>query len=232
MPCLITHHSVPVCRYLNQKRAKLLVAAHVRGQPLPTVSQGNQQEPFFATAADMAPHIQLGCSLAEAWGVAGPAQLKPEVLTPWWRLYEKEGYLLTWREGRAYVVLKEDVLVGGLGRHQRQQVLLRALWQAAWLDAHAAQWEGGAHTQHGQQQPQHELIGDVQDGVNHHQQKQQQQRRALLQASLQAVDQQFDSFVKEAEAAGWKAEQLVLRVGASRVQQLSPAGSDFDELDD
>jgi hypothetical protein len=98
-------------------------------------------------------------------------------------------------------------------------VLLRALWQAAWLDAHA-----NAYAQ--QQQQQQHSLNDA--GQQQKQQQQQQQGLALLQASLQAVEQQFESFLQEAHAAGWRADQLVVRVGTSRLQQLPLAGSESD----
>jgi len=208
------------CRYLNQKRAKLLVCAAVRGQPLPAIPQANQQEPLFATAADMAPHITLGCSLTEAWGV-----LQPELLQPWWQLYEGEGYLLTWREGRAAVVIKEE---GGNGQQQQQVVLLRALWQAAWLEAHADKdWQV---LQHQQQEAQWSHNGQGLPLERQQQEQQQRQHLLLLQASLQALDKEFGGFIRDAQAAGWRTEQLVLKVGSSRVQQLLTAGSESDDV--
>jgi hypothetical protein len=154
-------------------------------------------------------------------------QLLPELLAPWWALYEKEGYLLSWRDGRAAVVLKEGQGVGKFGSSSNSiaggQVLLRALWQAAWLDAHAGKHHQQQH--HHQQQQQH---GEHSTGLNgvggqeslSGEQLRGQQDLVLLQKSLQAVDQQFGSFIQEAEAAGWRTDQLVLKVGPSRVQQV------------
>jgi hypothetical protein len=222
VPCCV------LCRYLNQKRAKLLVCAHVRGQPLPSIPTANTQEPFFSSAADLAPHITLGCSLAQAWTVAEPGALQPDVLLAWWRLYEGEGYLLTWQGGRAAVVVKEGWVggdrqqggVGGKGGQQQQQqrqVLLRALWQAAWLDAHLK----GAL-------PQQQQHYQQQDSMQQHGHTQQQEQLALLRASLEAMHAEFDGFVSSAQAVGWVTDQVVLKVGSSRVAALMPAGSDSD----
>jgi hypothetical protein len=209
------------CRYLNQKRAKLLVSAHVRGQRLPSLAAGNRAEPMLRTAGGMAPHVELGCSTARAWGVDSPAQLAPRLLADWWRLFGAQGYLLTWRDGRAYVVLKQQGVQQQQPQQQRpggqplqeQQALLRALWQAAWLEAHypaaaAAQRQGG---------------GD--DPL------------ALLQAAQDAAAVQFEGFLQEAAAAGWRPDQVVLRAGDYRLAQdggvsgAAGAGSDSDLAD-
>jgi hypothetical protein len=172
---------------------------------------------------------QVGLGQQGILGQQGPGQqqqqLLPELLAPWWALYEKEGYLLSWRDGRAAVVLKEGQGVGKFGSSSNSaaggQVLLRALWQAAWLDAHA-----GKHQQHQHhQQQQHGEHSKGSNGLNEQgslsgEQLQGQQDLVLLQKSLQAVDQHFGSFIQEAEAAGWRTDQLVLKVGPSRVQQI------------
>jgi hypothetical protein len=181
---------------------------------------------MLSTAADMVPRAHLGCSVAQAWGVDSPARLQPQQLAAWWGLYEREGYLLTWRAGHAYVVVKQQQQQQQQQQQAQQgeaQVLLRALWQAAWLDAHS--------------QPlvqQHARNGNDQ-------QPQQQDELGLLLASLEALQQQYDGFVEAARATGWRTDQVVLRAGPHRLQAYSGAGggvgavassSDGEELAD
>jgi hypothetical protein len=121
--------------------------------------------------------------------------------------------------------------VGGQQQQQQRQVLLRALWQAAWLDAHSKgalpqqqQHVGASLHQGGGMQQQHY---QQHSGMQH--QGQQQEQLALLQASLEAMRAEFDGFVSSARALGWVTDQVVLKVGGSRVAALLvPAGSDSD----
>ncbi|GFR40703.1 hypothetical protein Agub_g1295, partial [Astrephomene gubernaculifera] len=62
-------------------------------------------------------------------GAAAASSQAVALLLSYIELYDKEGYVLVWRAGTAHVVLKE----GHTGRD-----LLRAVWQAAWLDC----WRG------------------------------------------------------------------------------------------
>eukprot|EP00882_Tetradesmus_deserticola_P033266 GHRQ01037983.1.p1 GENE.GHRQ01037983.1~~GHRQ01037983.1.p1 ORF type:complete len:195 (+),score=68.17 GHRQ01037983.1:154-738(+) len=177
-------------RYLNQKRAGLLVRAHVRGRAVPSIAACNQMEPLLLPASAMQPAITFGCSLEQAWG-CDVAQLQPQQLADWVQLYEQQGYLLVWREGHAYVVIKQDC-------KQLQQALLRAIWQAAWLDSNTV----------ATQQP-----------LQQQQQRQQQQcsNTALLKSSLDALDGQFGEFLQEAHGLGWNTDVGVFRVGKTRV---------------
>jgi hypothetical protein len=177
-------------RYLNQKRASLLVCSHVRGQRLPSIAECNQQEPMLLPVSAMQPAITFGCSLEQAWG-CDVAQLQPQQLAEWVQLHEQQGYLLVWRERHAYVVVKQDC-------RQLQQALLQAIWQAAWLEANnvAAQ-----HQQSQQQQQQQQHLGSF----------------GLLKASLDAVQGRFGEFLQEAHSLGWNTEFGVFRVGRARV---------------
>jgi hypothetical protein len=169
---------------LNQKRASLLVAASVKGMALPTVAEGNRQEPMLLPTSAMRPQVTFGCSLQEAWG--GPVSaLQPGVLQAWLEIFEEEEHLLVWRQGHAYVVLKQG---------SQQGALLRALWQAAWLD------------------------GQLQNSSSHDSDVPQLCDLQLMQSSTAALQRHFADFDKDAQCKGWHTETLVFRVGACRVQ--------------
>lgn len=135
----------------------------------------------------MQPCVTFGCSLEQAWG-AGTEQLAPQQLAAWIELYQRQGYLLVWRQRQAYVVIKQDC-------QQLQQALLQAMWQAAWLEAQQAQ---PVRVEHQQDHDQHRLD--------------------LLQASIKAMEQQFGSFLEEAGSLGWNTDFGVFKVGRCRVR--------------
>eukprot|EP00775_Hariotina_reticulata_P012982 gene12982-13111_t len=152
---------------LNQKRASLLVAASVRALPLPTVAEGNRQEPMLLPTSAVRPHVTFGCSLQEAWG-GDVSSLQSGLLQAWLEIFRQEEHLLVWRQGHAYVVLKQG---------SQQGALLRALWQAAWLDADvnsSADVNGP-------------LLCNLQ----------------LMQSSVAALQRQFAEFDEEAKSKGW-----------------------------
>jgi hypothetical protein len=120
----------------------------------------------------------------------------------------------------------------GAQQQQQRQVLLRALWQAAWLDAH---FKGALPPQQQQHVGTMQQDGNMQQQQQHYQHQggmqqwdQQREQLALLRASLEAMRTEFDGFVSSAQAVGWVTDQVVLKVGSSRVAQLMPAGSDSD----
>ncbi|KAK9805694.1 hypothetical protein WJX72_012310 [[Myrmecia] bisecta] len=112
---------------INQKRACALVNAHVRGERLPGIAEANQAEPILRLPSQMRPSVKMGASIAEVFGDSpSPQELQPllETLGPALQ-QQREQYLLLWREGRGLVLLRESA---------KPQDLLRAMWQAAWLD--------------------------------------------------------------------------------------------------
>jgi hypothetical protein len=181
---------------LNQKRACALAAAHaaaVAGAagdgpdvvPLPGVDEANAAEPMLVPAGSVRPRMQLGCSLQQAWGAAlGSSSgssgggggggvsgglltgVDDALLSQWVELFEGEPYLLVFREGVAWVVVKQ-------GASSRD--LLRAVWQAAWLDRR--QPPGGQHT--------------LADSMTH------------LRESLAAARLHHAGFLASLSAAGW-----------------------------
>eukprot|EP00878_Enallax_costatus_P007114 GHUV01007456.1.p1 GENE.GHUV01007456.1~~GHUV01007456.1.p1 ORF type:complete len:570 (+),score=144.92 GHUV01007456.1:464-2173(+) len=201
---------------LNQKRASILAHAHVRGRPLPSVADGNKQEPMLLPASAMQPCVQFGCSVAQAWGVRSVNELDPRVLNAWVGVHQHEGYLLVWRDCQGFVVLKQGCDV--------QKVLLRAMWQAAWLESNCrgqvghSVWGGSSSTaglvsQQLQSSAGREGLGVVGNGTGHG-----GASVESLQASLAALKQHYNDFVAEAQSVGWKTDSLVFKVGSTRVQ--------------
>jgi hypothetical protein len=115
--------------YFNGKRGAAAVAAHVADGSVPSVEQANREEAVLTRPQAARPRCSLGCSVAEALGAeatgggggGGPS------LAALLDTFHSERYALTWRDGAARVLLWEDA--GPVD-------MLRALWQAAWLDAH------------------------------------------------------------------------------------------------
>lgn len=149
--------------------------------------------------SSMQPQVVFGCSVAQAWGVETVGELEAETLQDWIRVYDKEGYLLVWREGQSFVVVKQGC--------DPQQVLLRALWQAAWLEAHASEIGAGSKAAGYQN-----LSSRVPTGHNS------SSGVELLCASVEAMGQQYGEFVLQAQAAGWDTDNLVSKVGTYRLQ--------------
>ncbi|KAI8463307.1 MAG: vitamin B6 photo-protection and homoeostasis-domain-containing protein [Monoraphidium minutum] len=194
---------------LNQKRACALAAAHVaavaaqshggggggafgseaagaelvegpRPAALPGVADVNAAEPMLAPATSVRPRVRLGCTLQQAWG----GEPDGAGLAAWLALYEGEDYALAWRGGTAWVAVKQ-------GATPRD--LLRAVWQAAWLDAAAG--DGGASG------------ATVGPGD-----------AALLRDSLAAAQQRSAGFLASLSAAGWDLSvQPVLQVEQARI---------------
>lgn len=185
---------------LNQKRACALAAAHVAGQQLPGVDAGNRAEPLLAPATSVRPAVCFGVPLEQAiLGPAAAGQGSPaapaaaavgaQQMARVLELYRQEEYVLGWHEGTAYVALKD-----GHG----DSAFLRAIWQAAWLDADGS-GSGGGSSDNG---------SSGGGGLS-----QQEQR---LQASLAALAAQYAGFVAAAEQAGWDCGmvRMVLAPGA------------------
>ena len=216
---------------LNHKRACALAAAHVaavagpaRGGsvaaapaadalgsrdaaattavvPLPGVDAVNAAEPMLTPATSVRPRLRLGCTLREALGdddtgAGAGAQTRQEQQRRqrWAALFADEPFLLA-RDGGgvAWVVVK---------RGAAPRELLRAVWQAAWLDAHSAAADSGEP----QQQQQHQEEGE------------EDRQLALLAESLVALRAHFGGFEASLAAAGWDlASPPVLQVSPTRV---------------
>lgn len=205
----------------NAKRAGLLVTAHVGGGAVPGVAEANRREPMLPGPGTARPAVKLGCSVdaALAWlplpgggdesssgSSSGSSRSNGSSssdsgssatlhhssgggsngLGRLLELYATERYALVWRGGVARVLLWQDA--GPLD-------LLRATWQAAWLDAHAPRAGAAA-------------------GAS--------ASMAALEKSLAEMQRRFPDFEERAEAAGWHLERTVLLAGATRLQPAQP----------
>jgi hypothetical protein len=204
--------------HLNSKRAALLTTHHVATGQVLRVEQANAQENMLQPAAALRPRLRLGVTLQEAWGspvVRAPLppqqqqqqlpqhpvhhEQQVQELEAWLQLYEGQGYWLAWREGTAWVVLEEGCT---------PQVLLQAVWQAAWLQVH--------DTDKQEQQRQQQDVGQRHSSF------------LVLQQSLQQAKEQFPQFLEQLNSLGWDTQHITLQVGQTRVcmqsQQLPAAG--------
>ena len=215
---------------LNLKRAALLVTAHVAGRPLPDVATANQLEPMLVSSAQVTPRVTFGVSVEEAWGPwwggagVGVEGDDGEVLREWCEMFEGEGYWMVWRGGRGYVVLEEGF---------RPQVLLRALWQAAWLEAQEQQQQEGSSSSrsssYGQQLSRGGGTGGRggeagSSGSSNSQTSSSssspdeglKQQLELLRSSLVAVHDAADDFEQKLQEAGWDSNLVSIKVGEVR----------------
>ncbi|RMZ53529.1 hypothetical protein APUTEX25_003351 [Auxenochlorella protothecoides] len=108
----------------NRKRAAALVAAHICEGRVPAIREVNRGESALALPPG---DVALGCTLGEALAAGAGRDLAALCAT-----YSAEAYLLTRHSGRCWVVLRQRA-----GAHDA----LRALWQAAWLEAHPGEGE-------------------------------------------------------------------------------------------
>ncbi|CAL8465185.1 g4720 [Coccomyxa elongata] len=130
---LLRYKSLAVLQFpsLNQKRACLLAAAHVAGQPLPGVPEGNAQENLLAWPTLVRPSLWFGCTLQEAMGSRPNCAELQELL----RIYEGEKHMLIWRGGKGQVLLHQEA---------QPRDALRPVWQAAWLEQQGVEDAGPA----------------------------------------------------------------------------------------
>ena len=129
----LRYYALTVLRFpfANLKRGAALVGEHVAHGRVLGVDEANAAEDILAGPAAGGIACVFGCSAQDAVGADGGRGGEPHVDLPaLLRLYEGERYVLTRRNGTAYVLLWEEA---------RGEDMLRALWQAAWL-----QRSGGA----------------------------------------------------------------------------------------
>lgn len=195
----VTSLKVLVFTSLSEKRARMLLSSHMRGQPLEPPEVLNRQEPVFLPVwlGSMQPRVHLSTHSVEG-ALLGPAAgsdaLAP-ALDAALGLYAREEYVLAWRGGEAYVVLRE-----GAG----PRASLRALYQATWLHQHTQQSAGLSAGPVGQQ-----------EGASSEWQC--ERHVELLSASLQAMDAGMQAFEKEARQLGWTIEAPLIKAGDVRI---------------
>lgn len=196
----------------NQKRAAAMVARHVSTGSVPSIEEANAGEALLASPSSCRPRVRFGCSLEEAlggtsFGSSGSSSSNgngngsspgssgggshAEQLQQLVALYRGERYLLTWRDGTAHVLLQEEAA---------PLDLVRAMWQAAWLDSQQqAQVPGGSSNGSSSS-------SDDSGGLEQ------------LSASLEALRGAWPGFVAAAEAQGWQLDKAVLPRGQTLVR--------------
>ena len=181
-----------------------MVTQHVAGDGVPSIEEANLAEQMLLPPSACRPRMRFGCSLDEALSSSssGGSSSQAQPLQRLVELYAGERYLLTWRDGTAHVLLQATAA---------PLDLLRAMWQAAWLERHygdgTSPAAAGAGTAagggNGAAPPvQHAGAADM------HQ----------LEASLAALQQQWPDFAAAAAAQGWQLEKAVLPRGRTLVR--------------
>jgi hypothetical protein len=170
-----------------------MVSSHVSSGRVPSVEEGNLGERVLLTPTQCSPRVHYGCTLEQALGGSGGAQA--EQLRQLVRLYSSERYMLTWHSGAAWVLVLEGAQCTDL---------LRAMWQAAWLDRQH-QWlqqtsGSDMHSSNG---------GSGGGGASN---------AGLLADSLAALQDHWPDFVRQAEQQGWQLQKAVLPSGTARLR--------------
>jgi hypothetical protein len=233
---------------LSLKRAAILAAAHVRAQAtaadgaaagssaaassgaaagavqLPGVAAVNAEEGSLASVlsadAPEGPRLRLGCSVAEAFGGGVPGE---GLLRAYAQAYGGEGYWLVWapEEGVTRVVLKE----GAGPRH-----VLRAVWQAAWLEARCGGAglgvaESGAGQSAASSSSSSSSSGSSSGGVNGSGAPAGSEERlpGVVYESLEALGTGFEGFVSACEQAGWEVGVVHIKTGRARLREAAAA---------
>jgi hypothetical protein len=166
---------------LLQKRAALLASGHVSNGLVPSIEEANDGEQVLLPPSACRPRVHYGCTLEEALGSSSGQQLESLV-----QLYRGERYMLTWHSGGAWVLLQQEAGAGDM---------LRAMWQAAWLD-------NSQQRHQGQQEPGNSAAATAEQ----------------LAASLAALEQQWPDFEAQAAGQGWQLDKAVLPLGTTRLQ--------------
>lgn len=166
-----------------------MVSSHVSSGRVPSVEEGNLGERVLLTPSQCSPRVHLGCTLDEAFGGGGGGgSMQAGQLGELVRLYRGERYLLTWHSGASWVLVLEGA--------QRTD-LLRAMWQAAWLERqHERLQPGSSWSGHG---------GTASSA-------------GLLADSLAALQEHWPDFVRQAEQQGWQLHKAVLPQGSARLR--------------
>ncbi|KAJ9527537.1 hypothetical protein QJQ45_025813 [Haematococcus lacustris] len=183
---------------LNEARARALVAAHLDGGSL-GVGDLAAQAPDWAGSSR-----QLHLSRTAEQLVAA---------------HEGEEHLVVWRDGQAFVLLFEGAA---------PQAVLRALWQAAWLQRNAGTANhsssngisssngnvagGGAASVNDTQPVTRDPIGGGSGDAP--------LPLSLLRASVEALQANFPAFVQEAQGAGWDIDCVLVATGPVRLRVL------------
>ena len=172
---------------LPQKRAALLASGHVGSGRVPSIEEANAGEQVLLPPSACRPRVHYGCTLEEALASSSGQQLDSLV-----QLYRGERYMLTWHSGVAWVLLQQEAGAADM---------LRAMWQAAWLD--------NLQQRQGQQELGNPVAAAAAAAAATAEQ---------LAASLEALEQQWPDFEAQAARQGWQLHKAVLPQGSTRLR--------------
>lgn len=198
----------------NFKRGTALVHRFIssNGKEILTVEEANNEEMMFQGPEYGPDGLQcvLGCSIEELLNSKEDSLSNEhqsdasghsfeEELNFLIELYEKERYILTWRDGVAYVALWESA---------NAVDMLRALWQATWLRSGILKKKTGGESMSGDGSSRAEVMFDK------------------IEESLKIMQSEFPELEKGAIKVGWELERGVYPTGSFRLSQGLEAGGD------
>jgi len=192
--------------YPNMKRAVAMVKTYIEEDRMLSVDEANASEALLAGPQDTGLSCSLGCSIDEALAAlqfinddlrlrsanGGINDAKPSDVETLLSIYEDEKYVLTSHNGHTYVALWEGA--GPLD-------MLRAVWQAAWLQNMLLEQRSSAA-----ERGNLEAVGSGGDGDV-----------AVLKRSLEEMQRRFPAFAERAKEQGWELHRCVLPLGSYRL---------------
>ena len=160
---------------------------------MPSIEEANAGEQVLLPPSACRPRVHYGCTLEEALGSSSSSSSSGLQLESLVQLYRGERYMLTWHSGAAWVLLQQEAGAADM---------LRAMWQAAWLDNSQQRRQG-----------QQELGNPAAAGAAAAAAIEEQ-----LAASLAALEQQWPDFEAQAARQGWQLDKAVLPQGSTRLR--------------
>lgn len=205
----------------NYKRGVALVMPHALYRTVPTLSEVNSNESILGGQESVELRCKLGCSVEEAFGksieellhprddegtVGGCCDASSNIASMAW-IYRNEQFVLIWRGGTSYVLLRETA---------EPIDSLRAMWQAAWLHQrnchHRPYVDDGAVAEPGGMHDEGERTMEAASTNREY--------CRLLEQSLGEMQAAFPDLLEKASAQGWELHRAVLPVGPHRIQFL------------
>lgn len=177
---------------------------------MPSIVEANASEAILLPLSSCRPRVTFGCTLDEALGGmggtdGGTSSGQAALLEQLVQLYAGERYMLNWHGGAACVLLQEEA---------RPQDLLRAMWQAAWLEQAAQQQQHrGTQAAAADTAAEASIAAVAAEGSSGNGSGPPPPAVEKLAASLAAMRQQWPDFEAQAAAQGWQLEKAVLPRG-------------------
>lgn len=172
--------------YPNFKRGASLVTTHVKEGRVITLDEANLGEPVMRGPDRSTLPCELGCSLKALMDTLIDRGNKMDTVEELLELYSEERYILALSKSSE----KFNILVC-LWEDAGPIDVLKAMWQAAWIDCHLQQ----------------ESIEMNNLDSNSH----------IVEDSLRAVQSEFPNLVKTATELGWELDRGVFPLGSYRL---------------